>query len=129
MGHVRSSMASHAWAMGRRSQHCYLGRHNEIYDAPREVLKSIPGLELVEMAYCRENSLCCGGGGGRIWMETKKGERFSDIRIEQALEVGAEVLAVACPYCMSNFDDSVLTTGQEESIKISDIAELVAEAI
>lgn len=108
---------------------CYLGRHNEIYDAPREVLKSIPGLELVEMAYCRENSLCCGGGGGRIWMETKKGERFSDLRIEQALEVGAEVLAVACPYCMSNFDDSVLTTGQEESIKISDIAELVAEAI
>ena len=108
---------------------CYLGRHNEVYDAPREVLKSIPGLELVEMAYCRENSLCCGGGGGRIWMETKKGERFSDLRIEQALEVGAEVLAVACPYCMSNFDDSVLTTGQEESISISDIAELVAEAI
>ena len=62
-------------------------------------------------------------------METKKGERFSDLRIEQALEVGADTMVVACPYCMSNFDDSVLTTGQEENIKISDIAELVAEAI
>ena len=86
-------------------------------------------LELVEMAYCRENTLCCGGGGGRIWMETKKGERFSDTRIEQALEVGAEIMAVACPYCMSNFDDSVLTLGKEEGIKISDIAELAQQAL
>jgi Fe-S oxidoreductase len=108
---------------------CYLGRHNEIYDAPREILKSIPGLELVEMPFARQDSLCCGGGGGRIWMETKKGERFSDIRIEQALEVGAEVVAVACPYCMSNLDDSVLTTGREENITISEIAELVAESL
>jgi len=108
---------------------CYLGRHNDIYDAPREVLKSIPGLELVEMPFAREDSLCCGGGGGRIWMETKKGERFSDFRIEQALEVGAEVLAVACPYCMSNFDDSLLTTGKEGSISIKEVAELVAESL
>jgi Fe-S oxidoreductase len=108
---------------------CYLGRHNEIYDAPREVLKSIPGLELVEMTFSREDSLCCGGGGGRIWMETKKGERFSDFRIEQALEVGAEVMAVACPYCMSNFDDSLLTTGKEDSIAIKEVAELVAESL
>ena len=108
---------------------CYLGRHNKVYDAPREVLKSIPGLELVEMPFAKEDSLCCGGGGGRIWMETKKGERFADFRIEQALEVGAEVMAVACPYCMSNFDDSVLTTGKEESISIREIAELVADSL
>ena len=108
---------------------CYLGRHNDIYQAPRQVLESIPGLELVEMAYCRENSLCCGGGGGRIWMETKKGERFSDTRIEQALEVGAEIMAVACPYCMSNLDDSLLTSGKEESLEIRDIAELVQQAL
>ncbi len=108
---------------------CYLGRHNGIYDEPRQVLQSIPGLELVEMVAFRENSLCCGGGGGRIWMETKKGERFSDIRVEQALEVGANILAVACPYCMLNFEDSVLTLDKGDVIEIKDIAELVQEAI
>ena len=108
---------------------CYLGRHNGIYDEPRQVLKSIPGLELVEMADFGENSLCCGGGGGRIWMETKKGERFSDLRLEQAIEVGAEVLAVSCPYCMLNFDDSVLTMDKGDVIEIKDISELVQEAI
>ena len=108
---------------------CYLGRHNNIYEEPREVLKSIPGLTLVEMPDHHENSLCCGGGGGRIWMETKSGERFSDIRIEQALDAGADTLAVACPYCLLNFDDSVLTLDKAEAIKVMDIAELVAEAI
>ena len=108
---------------------CYLGRHNDIYDEPREVLKSIPGLELVEMWEYRENSLCCGGGGGRIWMETKSGERFSDIRLEQALEAGANVLAMACPYCMLNFEDSVLTSEKSDVIEIRDIAELVQEAL
>jgi len=108
---------------------CYLGRHNDIYDEPREVLKSIPGLELVELPYYRENSLCCGGGGGRIWMETKKGERFADLRIEQAVESGASILAVACPYCLSNFEDSVLTLEKSDVIEVRDIAELVQEAI
>jgi len=108
---------------------CYLGRHNNIYDEPREILNRIPGLELVEMPNYREDSLCCGGGGGRIWMETKKGERFADLRIEQAVESGATILAVACPYCLCNFEDSVLTLGKSESIEIRDIAELVQEAI
>ncbi len=108
---------------------CYLGRHNGIYDEPRQVLQSIPGLELVEMPNYRENSLCCGGGGGRIWMETKKGERFSDLRIDQAIEAGAEVLATSCPYCITNFEDSVLTTGKSEALEIRDISELVQEVI
>jgi Fe-S oxidoreductase len=108
---------------------CYLGRHNNIYDEPREILNSIPGIELVEMPNYGKNSLCCGGGGGRIWLETKKGERFSDLRIEQAVEVGASILAVACPYCMLNFEDSVLTLGKSESIEVRDIAELVQQAI
>jgi Fe-S oxidoreductase len=108
---------------------CYLGRHNNIYDEPREILNRIPGLELVEMPNYREDSLCCGGGGGRIWMETKKGERFADLRIEQAVESGATILAVACPYCLCNFEDSVLTLDKSESIEIRDIAELVQEAI
>jgi Fe-S oxidoreductase len=108
---------------------CYLGRHNQVFDEPRRVLQSIPELELVELPDCRENSLCCGGGGGRIWMETRKGERFSDLRLEQAVEAGAEVLAIACPYCMLNFDDSLLTTNREDMLEIRDIAELVSEAL
>jgi Fe-S oxidoreductase len=108
---------------------CYLGRHNGIYDEPREVLKSIPGLELCELAESRENSLCCGMGGGRIWMETPKSERFSDIRLEQAIEVGAEVLATACPYCITQFEDSRLTMEDSEAIQIMDITEILQEVI
>lgn len=108
---------------------CYLGRHNGIYDQPREVLNKVPGLELAEMADSRENSLCCGGGGGRIWMETPRNERFSDIRIKQAMEVGAEVLATCCPYCITNFEDSRLSLGDSEAIEIKDITEIIQEAI
>ncbi len=108
---------------------CYLGRHNGIYEEPREVLRRVPGLELVEMPEAHAESLCCGGGGGRIWMETPKGERFSDIRLEQAIGVGAEVLVTACPYCIANFEDSRLTTGLAEKIEIKDITEIVREAL
>ena len=108
---------------------CYLGRHNGIYDEPRQVLGSIPGVELVEMADSRENALCCGGGGGRIWMETQKGERFADIRIQQALEVGADVLVTACPYCIIMFKDSQLTLKESKAIEIKDITEIVQEVI
>jgi Fe-S oxidoreductase len=108
---------------------CYLGRHNGIYDEPREILKSIPGLEFIEMADSRENSLCCGGGGGRIWMETKRGERFSDIRLEQAINTGADILAVACPYCLCNFEDSQRSMDLENAIEVKDISELVQESI
>ena len=108
---------------------CYLGRHNGIYEEPREALKKIPGLELREMPESRLDSLCCGGGGGRIWMETPKGERFSDLRLEQALAVGAEVLATACPYCIANFEDSRLTLNVAERIEVKDITEIIYEAI
>ena len=108
---------------------CYLGRHNGIFDAPREVLKEVTGAELAEMADSRENSLCCGGGGGRIWMETPRGERFSDLRLKQAVATGAEVLVTACPYCITNFTDSSLGLEQGRSIEIKDITEIVAEVI
>ncbi|MBA7520098.1 putative iron-sulfur-binding oxidoreductase FadF [subsurface metagenome] len=108
---------------------CCLGRYAGIYDEPRQVLESIPGLELADMRDYREYALCCGGCAGKLWMETKKGERFSDLRIEQALDIGASILAVACPYCMVNFEDSVLTSDKGDVIEIRDIAELVQEAI
>jgi Fe-S oxidoreductase len=108
---------------------CYMGRHNGIYEEPREVLEQIPGLELKEMPDSRMDSLCCGGGGGRIWMETVKGERFSDLRLEQAMEVGAEVLVTSCPYCISNFEDSRLTLDAVEKIEVKDITEIIQEVI
>ena len=108
---------------------CYLGRHNGKYDEPRKLLKKISGLELTEMADSKENSLCCGGGGGRIWMETPKGERFSDIRIGQAVGVGAVVLATSCPYCITHFEESRLTLKDHEALEIKDITEIVREVI
>jgi Fe-S oxidoreductase len=108
---------------------CYLGRHNGIYDEPREILKKVPGLELSEMPDSREDSLCCGGGGGRIWIETPKGERFCDLRVEQAMGVEAEVLVTSCPYCIANFEDSKLTLYVSENIEIMDITEIVREVI
>jgi len=112
---------------------CYLGRHNGIYDEPREILNRVPGLTLTEMPDCRVDSLCCGGGGGRVWMETQKGERFSDLRIEQAMGVGAEVLVTACPYCITMFEDSRITMEDQEETgsvpEIKDITEIIAEVI
>jgi Fe-S oxidoreductase len=108
---------------------CYLGRHNGIYDQPRDVLKKLPGLELIEMPDSRQNSLCCGGGGGRIWMETPKGERFSDLRVAQAKEVGADVLATSCPYCISNFEESRLALEDDGALEIKDIMEVIQEAL
>jgi Fe-S oxidoreductase len=108
---------------------CYLGRHNSIYDEPRDVLKKIPGLELNEMAESRRDSLCCGGGGGRIWMDTPKEDRFSDLRLKQAQEVGAEVLVTACPYCITNFEESRLNLEYEDVLEIKDITEIVSDLL
>jgi Fe-S oxidoreductase len=106
---------------------CYLGRHNKIFDAPRDVLNRVSNGALTEMDECRENSFCCGGGGGRIWMETPKEERFSDLRLKQALDNGAEVLVTACPYCITNFTDSSLSLQNGQAIAIKDITEVVQE--
>jgi len=108
---------------------CYLGRHNAVYDEPREALKKIPGLQLNEMPESRKNSVCCGGGGGRIWMETPKGERFSDLRLDQAVGVGAQVLATSCPYCITNFEDSRINRQDGNVIEIKEITEIIREAI
>jgi Fe-S oxidoreductase len=108
---------------------CYLGRHNAIYDEPRGILKKIPGLEFTELPESRSDSLCCGGGGGRVWMETQKGERFCDLRVEQSMEVGADVLATTCPYCITMLEDSRVTMGVDEKIEVKDITEIVQELI
>ncbi len=108
---------------------CYQGRHNQIYDEPRRVLQGIAGAQLSELPEHKVDSLCCGGGGGRIWMETPKGERFSDLRLEQAMEVGAQVLVTSCPYCITNFEDSRINLEATDSIEIKDLTEVLVELV
>lgn len=108
---------------------CYLGRHNGVYDEPREILKMIPGLELKEFYESREESLCCGMGGGRIWIDTDMAERFSNIRIEDAVEMGVSVLVTACPYCIDALEDSRLGLNYEDTIQVLDITEVLQEVI
>ena len=108
---------------------CYLGRHNNVYDEPRTLISAVTGGNLVEMERIRHESLCCGAGGGRLWMETKPEWRFSDLRIHEACETGATVLATACPYCISMLEDSRKTVNREDDIEIKDISELIAEAL
>ena len=108
---------------------CYLGRHNGLYDEPREALTKIPGLELIEMAETRDDSLCCGMGGGRIWFETPKSERFSNIRMEEAIGLGAEELVTACPYCITNFEDTAAVLNCSDAIQVRDITEILQEVV
>jgi Fe-S oxidoreductase len=108
---------------------CYLGRHNGIFDPPRKVLQTVPGLELVELPDCRENSLCCGGGGGGIWMDTPKGERFADLRLAQAKAVGADVLVTSCPYCISNFEEARLSLDEDDPLVVNDLTEVLHESL
>jgi Fe-S oxidoreductase len=108
---------------------CYLGRHNGIYDEPRGVLKKIPGLELEEMPETRVDSLCCGMGGGRVWAETEKHERFSNLRIEQAIELGAQEVVTSCPYCITALEDSRLVLNHADDIQVKDITEILQEVI
>jgi dimethylglycine catabolism B len=107
---------------------CYLGRHNGEYEAPRKLLEAIPGVELVEMARNRENGYCCGGGGGGMWMDSFTGKhtkmRLSEKRAMEAASTGANVLAVACPFEVSRFEDAVKSTGNEH-VGVLDILELL----
>jgi len=109
---------------------CYLGKHNGIFEEPREVLKSIPGVELIEMDRSREKSLCCEGGGGRMWLEgTNPGTRLAQMRVKEAMETGAEILATACPFCLLTLDEAVKHLNAEDKIRVLDIAEIAAQAL
>jgi Fe-S oxidoreductase len=108
---------------------CYLGRHNGVYDDPRTVLQTIPGLELSELPEAKVDSLCCGMGGGRVWAETEKHERFSNTRIEQAIAVGAKELVTSCPYCITALEDSRLVMNHADDIVVKDITEILQELI
>jgi Fe-S oxidoreductase len=108
---------------------CYLGRYNDIYKPPREILNNMPGVELVEMVERKKRSFCCGGGGGRMWLEENIGKRISEIRVEQIVTTNAKTIATACPFCLQMFDDAIKAKDLETSLKAIDIAELVLETV
>jgi Fe-S oxidoreductase len=108
---------------------CYLGRYNDLFDPPRQVLDSIGRGELVEMRLNKARSFCCGGGGGRVWMEEHEGRRVNQVRVEQAVEVSPDILASACPFCLTMFEDGVKGKEVADRIKTQDIAELVADSL
>jgi Fe-S oxidoreductase/nitrate reductase gamma subunit len=109
---------------------CYLGRYNNIFDAPREVITAIPGVELLQMKHERSNSLCCGGGGCRMWQEDLDADtKMSDIRIREAAATGAQVVVTACPLCLIMLEDARKTCGLADSIKVMDLNELVRMAL
>jgi Fe-S oxidoreductase len=104
---------------------CYLGRHNQVYDDPRDALDAIPGLKRVEMSRCRDRSFCCGGGGLALFYEPKEDQRMGVKRVQMAAEAGANVIVTACPFCMVNLEDAIKVAGMEEKMKAIDLAELV----
>jgi Fe-S oxidoreductase len=109
---------------------CFLGKQNDIYDEPRYIITRIPGIELREFDRCRERSLCCEGGGGKMWVESEsKEERLAEIRIDDAREMGADVVAVSCPFCLLTLEDATKVKGVDEEMQVLDILELLAEAL
>ena len=107
---------------------CYLGRANNVYEAPREVLQSLDA-DLIEMKRCKTTGLCCGAGGAQMFKEPEKGKKDINVdRAEEALATGATTIAVACPFCMTMMSDGVKTKEKEAEVKVKDIAELIAEA-
>jgi Fe-S oxidoreductase len=104
---------------------CYLGRHNRIYDAPREVLDAIPGLKRVEMVRCRDRSFCCGGGGLMLFYEPEEEQRIGVLRVKMAAEAGADVIVTACPFCLVNMEDAIKVAGMEGKMTAIDLTELV----
>jgi Fe-S oxidoreductase len=108
---------------------CYLGKHNQIFNAPRELIKMIPGVKLVEMKMTRDESLCCGGGGGRMFAEVEEERRLSDMRIAQALESGANIITTSCPWCYKMLKNSIQDSNLGDKITIKDVAEILSEEL
>jgi Fe-S oxidoreductase/nitrate reductase gamma subunit len=108
---------------------CYLGRYNQIFDEPREIIRAIPGMNLVEMTHCGADSLCCGGGGGRMWQDLRGEVKMSDVRIREADATGAQILITACPLCRIMLEDARKAAGLNERLRVMDINELVLGAL
>jgi Fe-S oxidoreductase len=108
---------------------CYLGRYNRIFEEPREIIRSIPGLSLVEMIHHGADSLCCGGGGGRMWQDLDGEVKMGDVRIREAQATGARILVTACPLCRIMLEDARKAAGLNETLRVMDLNELVLQAV
>ncbi|MBK5508150.1 (Fe-S)-binding protein [Bacillus sp. TH12] len=108
---------------------CYLGRYNEVYEAPRDILKAIPGVNLVEMARNRETGMCCGAGGGLMWMEETTGSRINVARTEQALAVQPSIIGTGCPYCLTMISDGTKAKEVEETVQTLDVTEILERSV
>ncbi len=109
---------------------CYLGRHNGVYDEPRKLLRTLPGLNLVEMERARDRSFCCCGGDIILWHEIEQEEvRMAEKRVQMAKEAGANVIVTACPFCLIHFEDAIKTGGLEDEMKVIDLMELLISTI
>jgi Fe-S oxidoreductase len=105
---------------------CYLGRYNGHYQEPRQILGAVQGLELVEMPRAQEKGFCCGGGGGRMWLE-EEGEKINELRTQEALTTEAQLVCTACPFCLTMYQDGVKAKGAQEQVQVADVAEVLAE--
>ncbi len=108
---------------------CYLGRYSGIYDEPREILNSIPGVELIEMDSNRERSLCCGGGGSGVFKKQTRGASVGDIRVREALKTGAQIIATTCPYCIRMLNEAIVKSKLQKKIIVQDVAELLLQSV
>jgi len=124
-GHIKLNAVENGNNVYTYHDPCYLGRHNGVYDAPREVLDAVPGLQRVEMARSRDRSFCCGGGGLALFYEPTETERMGVKRVQMAAEAGANVIVTACPFCMVNMEDAIKVAGMEGKMAAIDLAELV----
>jgi Fe-S oxidoreductase len=108
---------------------CYLGRYNQVYDQPRNVIAAVPGVEMVEMARSRDRGFCCGAGGARMFMEESIGKKVNIERTEEALSLSPDVIGTACPFCMTMMTDGVKSLDAAEKVEVKDVAEIVLEAL
>ncbi len=112
---------------------CFLGRHNEVYTPPREILGSIPGVRSQEMHRCKERGFCCGAGGARMWMEEKIGKRVNVERVDEALALDPDIVSTACPFCIVMLTDAVTekkqSGGAKEGIEVLDVSQLLARSL
>jgi len=124
-GRIRLKRVEDAGAIYTYHDPCYLGRHNGIYDIPRDVIDAIPGLKRVEMSKCKDRSFCCGGGGLMLFYEPEEEQRMGVLRVEMARKAGATTIVTACPFCMVNIEDAIKTSGLEGKMQAIDLVELV----